>query len=140
MAELLVDGDFVETEPGFFDQSGVALSFFYYRNCDRASDIFLDVIGLGAEARHAINRSNYTAVAGIDVLNPVSEGEALRFSVQVDRIGGKSLTYRVLMQNAEDGAVRAVFNTVGVCMDMTGPTPMTIPDDVRAVISQYMAE
>lgn len=137
MTAMQVDGDFIADEPGQFDEHGMALSFFYYRNCDRASDYFLDEVGIGAEARRSINRSTYSATATLDVVEPVTRGTPLRFEITVSRIGGKSVGYRVTMLGAKDDRVRAIYDTVGVCMDMTGPTPMAIPDEVREKLSAF---
>ncbi len=138
MAAMQVPGDFIQIEPGMFDETGRAESFFYYRVFDLASDTLLNAAGLGADARRTINRSTYTATAELHIEEPVIQGERLRFEVVVTRIGGKSVTYRTRMIGVDDGRVKATYDTVGVCMDMTGPTSIPIPDDVRSVLEGYM--
>jgi acyl-CoA thioesterase FadM len=138
MPALEVDDTFIEEEPGLFNAAGTALAFFYYRTCDRASDMFLDAVGLGAEDRRLHDRSTYSATATLQVEEPVRRGQRLTYRVSVRRIGGKSITYRVEVLGAEDGRRRAVFDTVGVCMDMTGPKPMQIPDEIRARIEEFV--
>jgi acyl-CoA thioesterase FadM len=137
MPALTVDGDFIETEPGFFGPDGIATAFFYYRVCDRASDVFLDAVALGETSRREINRSTYSATCELEVVEPARDGMALSFDIAVLRVGGKSLTYEVVARAAEDGRPLARYETVGVCMDMAGPTPMTIPDEVRTALSLY---
>lgn len=137
MPALTLGDDFIAAEPGLFDAAGHATSFFYYRTCDQASDFFLDEVDLGAEARRSINQSTYSATASIEVLDPVEAGMALRYEVTVERIGGKSVGYRVIVLNAEDGRTHAIYDTVGVCMDMAGPTPKTIPDSVREKLERF---
>lgn len=137
MPALTVDGAFIEPEPGFFGPDGAATAFFYYRVCDRASDVFLDAVGLGETARREINRSTYSATCALEVSEPAREGEPLSFEIAVLRIGGKSVTYEVAARDAADGRLLARYETVGVCMDMTGPAPMAIPDTVRESLSEY---
>lgn len=126
-----------EEEAGFFDADGVATNFFYYRCCDRASDVFLDAVSLGAIAREAENRSTYSATAEIEVSDPVRRGDSLDYEITVDRIGGKSVNYsvRVLKDGASEPAV--LYRTVGVCMDMSDVTPMAIPDFVKEKLAAF---
>ncbi len=138
MPVLQVSGDFVTQEPGFYDENGTALTFFYYRNCDRASDIFLDSVGVGEQARREINRSTYSATANLVVADSVPQNTPLRFEISVTRIGGKSFGYRTRMLNAADDTCYATYDSVAVCMDMTGPTPIPLPDDVRDQLGNYM--
>lgn len=137
MPEMLVPDDFIEDEPGLWEADGRASAFFYYRTCDQASDVFLDAVDLGATARREIDQSTYSAAAELTVEKPVRKGEALVFAVRVLRIGGKSMTYAVEVLGAEDRARRAVYTSVGVCMDMTGPRPKPIPDSVREKLEAY---
>lgn len=137
MPVLTVDGAFIEPEPGFFAPDGTATAFFYYRVCDQASDVFLESVGLGETARRQINRSTYSAICELDVREPAREGVPLRFDIAVLRIGGKSVTYEVSARDAGDGRLLARYETVGVCMDMTGPSPMAIPDTVRESLSRF---
>lgn len=139
MPALEIGDTFIEDEPGLFGHDGTAQAFFYFRTCDRASDMFLDAVGLGAEDRRQHNRSTYSATATLTVEEPVKRGIRLLYRVSVQRIGGKSIGYRVEVLGAEDGRRRAIFDTVGVCMDMTGPRPMHIPDAIRERLEQYTA-
>ena len=139
MPALIRGDELILDEPGLYDDTGVATSFFYYRTCDQVSDLLLDAVDLGAEARRTINQSTYSATASIDVSDPVKKGDRLRYEVTVERIGGKSVGYRAKVLNAEDGHLHAVFDTVAVCMDMSGPTPKAIPDSVREKLEGFFA-
>ncbi|MDF1750291.1 MAG: thioesterase family protein [Alphaproteobacteria bacterium] len=138
MTVLKVPGDFITAEPGFYDENGTAQAFFYFRNCDRASDIFLDSVGVGEKARREINRSTYSATANLTVKEAVPQETPLRFEVSVLRIGGKSFGYRTQMFGASDEKCYATYDSVAVCMDMTGPTPISLPEEVRDALSAYL--
>ena len=134
-----VAGDVVDlSEDGLFDEDGLATAFFYYRQCDLASDVFFEDIGMGVRERHTLQRSNYAATVSLEIVNPVRSGEDVAFDVSVTRIGTKSMTYRIRMKDADDGAVRAVVESVGVCMDMVAGRPMALPDDVKVRIQTYL--
>ncbi|NMM46234.1 hypothetical protein HH303_17215 [Rhodospirillaceae bacterium KN72] len=134
-----VAGDFIDpSEEGLFDQDGLATGFFYYRQCDLASDVFFDDIGMGVRERHALQRSNFAATASLEIFNPVRHGESVTFDVSVIRVGTKSMTYRIRMNSVGDGALRAVVESVGVCMDMAAGRPMALPDEVKARIQAYL--
>ena len=140
MSTRPVAGDVIDlSEEGLFDEDGLATAFFYYRQCDLASDVFFEDIGMGARERHELQRSNFAATASLEVFNPIRNGEGVTFDVSVTRIGTKSMTYRIRMKDGRDGAVRAIVESVGVCMDMAAGRPMALPDEVKARIQAYLA-
>ena len=137
---LKVSNPDFEEEDGFFDASGEATNFFYYRCCDRASDVFLDAVSLGAIAREEENRSTYSATAEVEVISAVRRGDQLNYEVAVDRIGGKSINYTVRVFRVGEDQPAAIYKTVGVCMDMTEVRPTVIPDFVKEKLAAFMPE
>lgn len=124
-------------QPGFFDESDLALPFFYARVIDKGCTEFLDRVSVGPTALEAESRSSYTATVRMDILEVVRPEESLTMGSAVTRIGGKSFNYRIALFRKSDGAMVADSHHVAVVMDMTGPSPIRIPDSVRSIMEGY---
>lgn len=138
MAVYTVSDAMLNEEDGFFDQNGVAQSFFFFRHFDVVSDAFLDAVGVGPIARKEKDLSTYIATADVTIQKPITRHDPLRFEFSVNRIGGKSFGYRSSMFHSDTGELHAIYDAVSVTMDMNGtPTPVSLPDSTRQALAAY---
>jgi 4-hydroxybenzoyl-CoA thioesterase len=73
-----------------------------------------------------------------DFTAPVRYGERCVVRVAVRRIGRSSVTFSHEITRGSDGAVCARFEHVVSVCSLDGPTPVAVPDDVRALLTPFI--
>lgn len=67
---------------------------------------------------------------------PLREGDVVRLTVRVDKIGGKSVGFEVQME--KDGAVAASIEIVWSTRDRETAEPVALPEDIRDWLYRYL--
>ena len=80
-----------------------------------------------------------TIVANINIsyLAPINPDQEVQVAVRVGRIGQKSITYEVEVQDAASGQVMASSETVTVAYDYENKCSMRVPDAWRKTIADF---
>jgi acyl-CoA thioester hydrolase len=80
-----------------------------------------------------------TIVANINItyLNPIHPDQQVRVATRVTRIGCKSITYEVEVQDANSGEVMSRSETVTVAYDYKNKCSMRVPDEWRGKIAEF---
>ncbi|MEK0084674.1 acyl-CoA thioesterase [Benzoatithermus flavus] len=65
-------------------------------------------------------------------------GETLDLELRIERLGERSLTLRIDVSGAVDGAVRVKGRLVTVATDLASGRSVPIPEDLRAVFRRYV--
>lgn len=73
-----------------------------------------------------------------DFLHELRAGQLLVVTGAFTRLGEKSFTYRLKMENAEDGTLCAVQEAVEVCFDLETRASSPMPDDFRARLEKLV--
>lgn len=123
---------------GDCDPAGIV---FYPRYFEMFNNLVEDwcAHGLGTSFRELHQeRGLGLPTAGIqtDFVAPSRLGDMLRAELQVEKLGGASLTVAIRLMG-EDGAVRVRASLVLVLMDLNTMRATRIPDAMRARIAQF---
>lgn len=74
-----------------------------------------------------------------DYKAPLRYGDTALIDVSVERIGGRSVTFRHAISRASDGVLCASVRQVVVLCRLDDIAPVDIPGDVRALLSQHLS-
>jgi acyl-CoA thioester hydrolase len=80
-----------------------------------------------------------TIVANINItyLSPINPDQKVSVATRVTRIGCKSITYEVEVQDAHSGKVMSRSETVTVAYDYENKRSMRVPDEWRGKIAEF---
>jgi acyl-CoA thioesterase FadM len=70
---------------------------------------------------------------------PLRYGDVARIAIAVERIGGKSCTFRYAVTRAADGVKVATIRHVCAVSDLSALKAIPVPDDVRAALEKNEA-
>jgi 4-hydroxybenzoyl-CoA thioesterase len=71
-----------------------------------------------------------------DYAAPLRFGDTLSIALDITKIGTTSFTLRYRMKRQGDVRVATILHTC-VCCDLSGPTKIPFPDDIRALLERY---
>lgn len=116
----------------WIDYNGHMNEAYYVLVFSRATDAFMDLIGLDEASRIATATSVYTLESHILYLEEVGTGE--RLSVTTQLLGHDAKRFHLFhrMDHGESGAALATAEMLLLNIDMTGPKATPFRDDVSA--------
>lgn len=74
-----------------------------------------------------------------DYLAPLRYGDTALIDVSVERLGGRSITFRHALTRAADGVRCAAVRQVVVVSRLDALASVEMPDDVRALLSAHLS-
>jgi len=116
-------------------------------NSPRAFDYALEAIEgffrevLGLSFRRLVQQHGTGAPvvhASCDYLEPLWEGDEFTLTLDIERLGGKSITWRVVAQRADGTDVFRV-KLINVIIDIGTRKPKPIPAEFRSLMQPYLA-
>jgi acyl-CoA thioester hydrolase len=80
-----------------------------------------------------------TIVANINVsyLTPINPDQKIRVATRILKIGNKSITYEIEVQDADSGEVMSRSETVTVAYDYENKCSMRVPEEWRRKIAEF---
>ncbi len=74
-----------------------------------------------------------------DFVQPLRYGDVARIALVVERIGGKSCTFRYTLTRVADDVKVATIRHVCAVSDLVALRAIPVPDDVRAALERHLA-
>ncbi len=120
--------------PEWIDYNGHLNVAYYVLAFDEALDVFLDSIGLDAAQRDASGQSIFALEMHLTYLREVTEGEPLRFTLQLLDYDAKRLHYLLRMFHGTEGVHLASCESICSYVDMTARRTAEMPPELLARI------
>ncbi len=125
-----------------FAEVDAARMVFFGRFCDYCHDALEALFGGvdGGYPRLTMVRDVGIPTVHIDLdyRSPLRYGDVAVIEVEVEDIGGRSITFRHTMRRKADGVVCAVARHVVVTARISQIETVPIPDDVRALLEGHL--
>lgn len=112
----------------------------YFVYFDDALTDFFDEVGLDFGALGGDGPVWVTARAECDFRGEAGVGDLLATSVAVESIGTTSVTFALKTVEENSGRVVTTGEEVYVTIDRATRQPMPVPDDIRDLLSPYLAD
>ncbi|HCP48200.1 MAG TPA: hypothetical protein DIU15_19330 [Deltaproteobacteria bacterium] len=116
--------------PKFFDRMHRAFEDFWAEALGRDYHQILDVEGIGFPL--------------VDIHSsfkkPYRFGDTIRVTINVERMGSRSIAFRYRLGAPEEDGARAEATLIVSVIDMKTFTPRALPDDYRATLERYQLE
>lgn len=104
--------------PDFIDYNGHMNVGYYVVLFDRATDVMLDAIGLGAAYAERTNRSTFAVEAHVTYQRELVEGDPIAVETQILDHDAKRIHYFHRMLHAEEGYVAATLEQLSLHIDL----------------------
>jgi len=126
-------------EPDWIDYNGHMNVAYYVLVFDRATDAFLDYLGLDEALREAVGSSTFSVEAHITYQREVVEGDPLRFTTQLLGYDEKRIHYLHQMYHAEAGFLASTIEWMTLHVDLNARKVGPMPAQVQARLAEVMA-
>ena len=126
-------------EPEWIDYNGHMSEAYYILAMGLATDVVMDLIGLGPEHRAAQRTTLYTMESHIVYLAEIAEGEAYDVTTQLLAVDGKRFHIFHAMVHGHDGRLLATLEQVQMHVDMTEPKSCPFPPASADALARIMA-
>ena len=126
-------------EPGWIDYNGHMSEAYYVLAMGLATDVVMDLIGLGPEHRAAQQTTLYTMESHIVYLCEVAAGEAYDVTTQLLAVDAKRFHIFHAMHHGHDGRLLATLEQIQMHVDMTGPKACPFPPASAEALARIMA-
>ncbi len=126
-------------EPEWIDYNGHMNVAYYVLVFDRATDAFLDYLGLDEALREAAGSSTFSVEAHITYQREVVEGDPLRFTTQLLGYDEKRIHYLHHMYHAEAGFLASTIEWMTLHVDLRARKVGPMPAQVRTRLAEVMA-
>ena len=126
-------------EPEWIDYNGHMNVAYYVLVFDRATDAFLDYLGLDEALRDAAGSSTFSVEAHITYQREVVEGDPLRFTTQLLGYDEKRIHYLHRMYHAEAGFLASTIEWMTLHVDLKARKVGPMPAQVSARLAEVMA-
>ena len=115
-------------EPGWIDYNGHMNVAFYVLAFDRATDVFLDHVGLGEQYLQLEGGSTFTAEMNVSYIREVRKGDGLRFETRLLGYDDKRIHYFHSMYHSEEGYLAATNECLSLHMNMQTRRVAQLPE------------
>jgi acyl-CoA thioester hydrolase len=122
----------------WIDDNGHMNVAYYVLMFDRATDVLLDRLGLGAAYRQRTNHSIYVLEAHVAYEREVKEGDMLRFATQLIDADAKRLHFFHTMYHAAAGYRAATNELLALHVDLAGPASLSFAATEQASIDAML--
>jgi acyl-CoA thioester hydrolase len=129
----------LSVSPEWIDYNGHMNVGYYSVAFDKATDVLLDNIDLGAAYRHRADASMFIVEAHLTYEREVSEGDPLRFETRVLDADGKRLHIFHAMYHETDGYLAATNELMGLHVDLQKRRSAPFPDTAQERIAALLA-
>ena len=126
-------------EPDWIDYNGHMNVAYYVLVFDRATDAFLDFLGLDEALRDAAGSSTFSVEAHITYQREVVEGDPLRFTTQLLGYDAKRIHYLHRMYHAEDGFLASTVEWMTLHVDLGSRKVGPMPPQILSRLADLMA-
>ena len=126
-------------EPDWIDYNGHMNVAYYVLVFDRATDAFLDYLGLDEALRDAAGSSTFSVEAHITYQREVVEGDPLRFTTQLLGYDEKQIHYLHRMYHAEAGFLASTVEWMTLHVDLNLRKVGPMPPQIQARLAEVMA-
>ncbi len=123
-------------EPDWIDYNGHMNVAYYVLVFDRATDSFLDYLGLDEALREASGSSTFSVEAHITYQREVAEGDPLRFTTQLLGYDRKRIHYLHKMYHANEGYLAATIEWMTLHVDLSIRKVAPLPPQVLARLAE----
>ena len=127
-------------ESSWIDYNGHMNVAYYHMAFDRATDRFLESIGLGEDYLKRENGSMFALEDHITYQRELQVGEAFRITLQLLAADFKRLHYFLRMFHGDSGHLVATCEHLSIFIDMSERRSAPMPEPVRARVELLMAE
>jgi acyl-CoA thioester hydrolase len=127
-------------EPHWIDYNGHMNVAYYHQAFDRATDAFLERIGLGESYLERENGSMFALEDHITYQRELRVGDPFRITVQLLDFDRKRMHYFQRLFHEEEGFLAATCEHLSIFVDMAKRTSAEIPPPVRDELSKILDE
>jgi acyl-CoA thioester hydrolase len=127
-------------EPGWIDYNGHMNVAYYHVAFDRATDAFLDRIGLGEEYLVREKGSMFALEDHITYRRELREGDPFRITLQLLDADEKRLHYFLRMFHLDSGFLAATCEHLSIFVDMTKRASAPMPEEVARAVARLAEE
>jgi acyl-CoA thioester hydrolase len=127
-------------EPSWIDYNGHMNVAYYHMAFDRATDVFLESIGLGEEYLKHENGSMFALEDHLTYQREIRQGEPFRIALQLLAADAKRIHYFLRMIHGETGHLVATCEHLSIFVDMSARRSAPLPEPVRAKVASILAE
>jgi acyl-CoA thioester hydrolase len=124
--------------PEWIDENDHMNVAYYMLAFDRATDVFVERLGIGADYMASTGCSAFTVEAHICYLHELLEGEPLHISVQLLAHDAKRVHYVLFMHHADDGYLAATGEFMMLSVDLKTRRATPYPDDTLDRLGELM--
>ena len=126
-------------EPDWIDYNGHMNVAYYVLVFDRATDAFLDYLGLDDALREAAGSSTFSVEAHITYQREVVEGDPLRFTTQLIGYDQKRIHYLHRMYHGESGFLASTIEWMTLHVDLKKRKVGPMPPQILARLAEVLA-
>lgn len=123
----------------WIDYNGHMNVAYYVMAFDHATDRFFDLVDLGVDYADRTNNSSFVMETHVNYRREVSQGDPLRFTMQLLDADRKRLHYYFEMFHAEEGYLAATSEQLAIHVDLTARRSLPFPAQLQARIDAVMA-
>jgi acyl-CoA thioester hydrolase len=127
-------------EPDFLDYNGHMNVAYYHVAFDRATDRFLEQLGLGEEYLRRENGSMFALEDHITYQRELRLGEPFRITLQLLDLDDKRVLYFLRLLRVEGGHLAATCEHLSIYVDMTTRRSAPMPARFREKLEALLAE
>lgn len=123
------------------DAAGIVYFARFFTWCHDATEAMLATVDGGYVGLVTERRLGFPAVhVEADYAAPLRFGDAVSIAATVERLGKSSIALRFELTSASDGDHVATLRHVVALTDLDAMRARPLPDDVRAVLEQFLVE
>jgi acyl-CoA thioester hydrolase len=122
----------------WIDENGHMNMGFYVVVFDKATDAFLDEIGLDAEHKSRADVTTFTLEAHVNYLQEVRESAPLRFTTQLFAYDEKRMHYMHAMYHADEGFLAATNELMSLHVSQKTRRAAPMAPEVRARLARLL--
>jgi acyl-CoA thioester hydrolase len=127
-------------EPSWIDYNGHMNVAYYHLAFDRATDRFLQRIGLGEEYVAREKGSMFALEDHLAYVKELREGEPFRVTLQLLDYDDKRLHYFLRMVHGEKGFLAATCEHLSIFVDMRERRSAVMPEHVKLELERLLRE
>jgi acyl-CoA thioester hydrolase len=124
--------------PEWIDENDHMNVAYYMLAFDKATDVFVERLGIGAAYMALTGCSAFTVETHICYLHELLAGEPLEISVQLLAHDAKRVHYILFMHHADDGYLAATGEFMMLSVDLKTRRTIPYPDDTLDRLGELM--
>lgn len=128
--------------PEWIDYNGHMNVAYYVLAFDRATDAFMDDLGMGQEYRNRANCSAFVVETHVNYQRELMGGDPMRITTQLLGFDSKRIHYFHRLYHATRGFLSATTELMVIHVDLaerhSAPMPLAVLDRLGAVMTQHL--